>query len=70
MAEWEYCILTAVATARQTQFVLAYAGYHETPPAASRLEIMAQLGRDGWELVAVHPLTTGIKELYFKRPRP
>lgn len=69
MTAWEYCILTAIETTQQNQFTLAYEDHAEAPKAKSRLELMAQLGRDGWELVAVHPIAAGIKEFYFKRPR-
>ncbi len=68
MAEWEYCILTAVETTEQTQFMLAHQdGKGQKVNAKTRLEVFAELGRKGWELVAVQPLGVGIREFYFKR---
>lgn len=70
MQKWEYCIFTAVETAQQTQYTLSYAHNVEKldPKIDNRLTILNKMGDDGWELVAVHPLTSGLNEFYFKMP--
>lgn len=69
MKNWEYCIFTAYETGQQAQYTLSYAHNVETFDSKSenRLTILEKLGGAGWELVAVHPLTTGLNEFYFKR---
>lgn len=68
MENWEYCIVTALETRERTQFTVSYAGKVETPPVNSRLTVLSEMGRNGWELVAVHPLARELNEFYFKRP--
>lgn len=69
MTTWEYCIFTALETSEQTRFILSYQGGKvQEPRSGSRLDVLEELGRQGWELVAVHPLGVGLKEFYFKRP--
>lgn len=67
MTHWEYCIMTAVETAKNAQFTISYPSRVETPRVNSRLTALAEMGRNGWELIAVHPITTGVNEFYFKR---
>ena len=67
MANWEYCIVTALETQERTQFTVSYANKVETPSVNGRLTVLAEMGRSGWELIAVHPLAQGLKEFYFKR---
>lgn len=68
MQAWEYCIFTAYESSEQTQYTLSYTGQVKHPKAKSRLDVLADLGEQGWELVAVHSLAPGLKEFYFKRP--
>ncbi len=68
MQRWEYCILMALETAGQSKFTIAYANRIETPPENGRLSILTEMGRIGWEMVAVQPLAQGLNEFYFKRP--
>ena len=67
MNSWEYCILTALETAERTEFTISYSSRVEKPHVNGRLTVLSEMGRNGWELVAVHPLTIGLKEFYFKR---
>jgi hypothetical protein len=67
MTFWEYCILTTLETQQEQQFILATADGPREAPGGDRLSIMAALGREGWELVTVRPLATGLTEFYFKR---
>jgi len=69
MQKWEYCIFTAYETGQQTSYTLSFAGRVDTfdPKTENRLTILDKMGRDGWEMVAVHPLTSGLNEFYFKR---
>ncbi len=68
MKSWEYCIMTAHETQKQSDFTIAYPMRVEKPRVNGRLTVLAEIGRNGWELVAVHLLATGLKEFYFKRP--
>ncbi len=67
MIGWEYCIVTAQETAETSQFTIAYPNRVERPSVNGRLTVLAEMGRRGWELVTVHPLTPGANEFYFKR---
>ena len=69
MQKWEYCIFTAYETGQQVSFTLSFADHVETPnpKTENRLSVLDRLGKDGWELVAIHPLTSGLNEFYFKR---
>ncbi len=67
MNKWEYCNVTALETSEKTQFTISYLGRVETPPVNGRLTVLAEMGRRGWELVAVYPVTLGANEFYFKR---
>ncbi len=69
MQKWEYCIFTAYETSQQAQYTLSYAHRVENfdPGRDNRLTILKMLGHEGGELVTVHPLSTGLKEFYFKR---
>ncbi len=67
MAHWEYCIVTALETREQTQFTISYDSRVETPAVNGRLTVLAEMGRNGWELINVHPLAQGLNEFYFKR---
>ncbi len=69
MQKWEYCIFTAYETSQQAQYTLSYFHRVENFDAKdmNRLTILEKLGREGRELVTVHPLSTGLKEFYFKR---
>lgn len=69
MTSWEYCIVTALETAETSQFTIAYLSKVERPSVNGRLTVLAEMGRNGWELVAVHPLAQGLKEFYFKRQK-
>lgn len=69
MNKWEYCIVTALETSEMTQFTISYPGRVETPPVNGRLTVLTEMGRRGWELVTVHPLTLGANEFYFKRQK-
>ncbi len=69
MQKWEYCIFTAYETSERTSLTVSR---HNKPPqkfqGQDRLGVLAELGQQGWELVAIHPLGVGLKEFYFKRP--
>ena len=67
MIGWEHCIVTAQETAETSQFTIAYPNRVERPSVNGRLTVLAEMGRSGWELIAVHPLAQGLKEFYFKR---
>ena len=69
MSKWEYCIFTAFETGQRTEYTLSYARKAEnlSGRGETRLSIFEKLGGEGWELVSVHPVTTGINEFYFKR---
>ena len=69
MQKWEYCIFTAYETSKQTQYTISYPHRVENFNGEddNRLTVLEKLGQDGWELISVHPLTTGLKEFYFKR---
>lgn len=69
MQKWEYCIFTAYETSQQSSYTVSFAGHADKfdPKVDNRLTILEKLGRDGWELVAVHPLASGLNEFYFKR---
>ncbi len=67
MKNWEYCVVTSQETEEQARFVISYASKVETPRVNGRLTVLSEMGRNGWELVAVHPLTQGHNEFYFKR---
>ena len=69
MQRWEYCVFTAVESANHKNYTLSYDDNKaETVQANGRLAVIADLGRDSWELVAINPLAPGINEFYFKRP--
>jgi hypothetical protein len=67
MQQWQYCIFTAYETSDRVQFTISYPDRVDKPQTNNRLEVLAELGREGWELVAVHPLAAGLNEYYFKR---
>ncbi len=67
MKKWEYCIFTALETTEKVQFTISYDRHVERPNVNSRLTVLAEMGRNGWELVAVFPVELGINEFYFKR---
>ena len=69
MPKWEYCIFTAYETSQQNQYTISYAKSAENLSnlGETRLSIFEKLGKEGWELVSIHPVTTGINEFYFKR---
>lgn len=67
MDNWEYCIVTAQETAEHAQFTIAYDSKVEMPRVNGRLTVLSEMGRNGWELVTVHPLAQGLNEFYFKR---
>lgn len=67
MENWEYCVVTALETREQSQFTISYASRVETPRVNGRLTVLSEMGRNGWELVTVHPLAQGLNEFYFKR---
>ncbi|MGF1506573.1 MAG: hypothetical protein GYB64_04890 [Chloroflexi bacterium] len=70
MQAWEHCILTAIETQDRTEFMVALeSGTWSPKGASSRLDVMAELGKQGWELVGIRPLGPGVAEFYFKRPR-
>ena len=70
MQKWEYCIFSAYETSQQVKYTISYANSVESPDITieNRLTIIESLGRVGWELIAVHPLASGLNEFYFKRP--
>jgi len=47
MQKWEYCIFSAYETSAKTQFTISYHKQVERPQADNRLEVMAELGRQG-----------------------
>ena len=63
MNNWEYCIVTA----QHARFTISYVSKVETPRVNGRLPVLSEMGRNGWELVTVHPLAQGLNEFYFKR---
>jgi hypothetical protein len=69
MQKWEYCVFTAFRVGERTRFIISR---HNKPPQdfqdKDRMEALAELGQQGWELVAVHPLDDSWEEFYFKRP--
>ncbi len=67
MSIWEYCIMTAMETSKISTFTISYASRVEKPPVNGRLSVLTEMGRNGWELVAVHPLAREMNEFYFKR---
>ncbi len=60
--------MTAHETQKQSNFTIAYPMRVEKPKVNGRLTILTEMGRNGWELVSVYPLMTGLNEFYFKRP--
>lgn len=65
--QWEYSILTALEAEGQVQFTISYAQRVESPHVDGRLTILTEMGRNGWELVAVNLLEQNLQEFYFKR---
>lgn len=66
--KWQYCVLTAIETTKQADFVIAYDDGPKNIKAKSRLKVFKTLGLEGWEMVGINTLQPGINEFYFKRP--
>jgi len=69
MTKWEYCIFTAYETSQQSQYTISYTKRVDdlTNQGETRLTILEKLGYEGWELVSILPLASGLNEFYFKR---